>query len=49
MSLIVDGCEPEVAVIKETYGELTATQVKSFLGNLQKWHKNVTRMSFRYL
>lgn len=32
LSLIVDGCEPEVAVIKETYGELTATQVKSFLG-----------------
>lgn len=32
LSLIVDGCEPEVAVIKETYGELTANQVKSFLG-----------------
>ncbi|MDC5810120.1 DUF3644 domain-containing protein [Vibrio europaeus] len=32
LSLIVDGCEPEVAVIKETYGELTATQVRSFLG-----------------
>lgn len=32
LSLIVDGCEPEVAVIKETYGELTASQVKSFLG-----------------
>lgn len=32
LSLIVDGCEPEVAVIKESYGELTANQVKSFLG-----------------
>ncbi|MDO6544728.1 DUF3644 domain-containing protein [Photobacterium sanguinicancri] len=32
LSLIVDGCEPEVAVIKENYGEMTANQVKSFLG-----------------
>ncbi len=36
LSLIVDGCEPEVAVIKETYGELTATQVKSFLGKFME-------------
>ncbi|TKF95706.1 DUF3644 domain-containing protein [Vibrio lentus] len=32
LSLIVDGSEPEVAVIKEHYGELTANQVKEFLG-----------------
>lgn len=31
LSLIVDGFEPETAVIKETYGEFTACQVKSFL------------------
>lgn len=36
LSLIVDGCEPEVAVIRETYGELTAFQVKSFLGKFTK-------------
>ncbi|MFS1947630.1 DUF3644 domain-containing protein [Vibrio lentus] len=32
LSLIVDGVEPEVAVIKENYGDLTASQVKTFLG-----------------
>lgn len=31
LSLIVDGAEPEAAVIKENYGELTANQVKQFL------------------
>lgn len=36
LSLIVDGCEPEVAVIKENYGELTANQVKQFLGKFTR-------------
>jgi len=31
LSLIVDGCEPEISVIKESYGDLTAKQVKIFL------------------
>lgn len=41
LSLVIDGPEPEIGVIKESYGELTAKEVLTFLKQFEETSKDV--------
>lgn len=41
LSLVIDGPEPEIGVIKESYGELTAKEVLNFLKQFEETSKDV--------
>jgi hypothetical protein len=42
LSLVLDGPEPEIGVIKEAYGEITASEVTSFLKQFESTSKEIS-------
>ena len=46
LSLVEDGPEPEIGIIKDTYGEATASEVKSFLQGLESTSKELNSDRF---